>query len=230
MPPVKRDHNGQVSAIAVYLELQLEAAVRGSKRDSIGLEMYPVRRRLIAFCLAIPLGIQAQDRYAAPAPTEHPRITPLTVCELLESAEHYAGKVVAVVGRLSSNPFDGAWLSENGCDDNLPRRDPNWPYAVFLGCFGDKRPNPGKDQLEIDADALKAKLDRLRKTTRLEYYTPLFAPRPGEPWQRPQPKKETWAVAFGRVKLAPRGAGRLVWCSPRTGSVVFNLRFKAHSN
>jgi hypothetical protein len=149
----------------------------------------------------------AQDTPAAPARTERHRATPLAVCELLENADQYAGKVVAVVGRLSSSPLDGAWLSENDCSGKVPRSDPHWPYAVFLGCFGDTKPNTGEGKADINAEVLNAKLDRLRKTTQLEYYTPLVAPRPGEAPQKPQPKKETWAVAFGRIKLPPMGHG-----------------------
>lgn len=160
-----------------------------------------MRCRLIAFCLAIPLGIHAQDTSAATSP----RTIPLTVCELLENEDHYAGKLVAVVGRLSSNPFDGAWLSEDGCSGTAPRSDPHWPYAVFLSCLDDTKPSTGQGEADVSAEALKAKLDRLRKNTQLDYYTPLVAPRPGETWQTPQPKKETWAVAFGRVKLATIG-------------------------
>jgi hypothetical protein len=164
-----------------------------------------MRHKLIALCLAIPIGIRAQDTSVVPVRAEHTKEVLLTVCELLENVDQYAGNVVAVVGRLSSAPFDGAWLSENGCSSKVPSSDPHWPYAVFLGCFEDKRPNPADGKLDINAEALKAKLDRLRRTTQLDYYTPLVAPRPGEAARKPQPKKETWAAAFGRIKPSPTG-------------------------
>ena len=148
--------------------------------------MHRVRRALIAFYLAVPLGIHGQGTSAARARTERPLATPLTVCESLESADQYAGKVSAVVGRLSSDPFDGAWLSENGCDGKVPPSDPHWPYAVFLSCYGNTRPNPGEGQPDIDCEALKATLDHLRQTTRLGYDTSLIVPRSGETPQRPQ--------------------------------------------
>ena len=160
---------------------------------------------MIALYLAIPIGIGAQGTSVASVRAEHTQATLLTVCELLENVDQYAGKVVAVVGRLSSAPFDGAWLSENGCSGKVPRSDPHWPFAIFLGCFEDRRPNPDEGKLDINAETLKAKLDRLRKTTQLDYYMPLIAPRPGEAAQKPQPKKESWAVAFGRIKPSPTG-------------------------
>jgi hypothetical protein len=167
--------------------------------------------KLIALCLAIPLAIGAQS-ISAPSTVRatHTLATLLTVCELLENVDQYDGSVVAVVGRLSSNVFDGVWLSENDCSGKVASSDPHWPYAVFLSCYADERPNPDEDKLDINAEALKAKLDRLRKTTQLEYYTPLFLPRSGETSHQPQaqtqPKKEVWAVAVGRIK--PRLAGQ----------------------
>jgi hypothetical protein len=167
--------------------------------------MHRTRLAWIGFCLAIPLSLHAQDAPPASAQTERPRATPLTVCELLEDVDQNTGKIVAVVGRLSSELFDGAWLSEDGCNAKVPPSDPHWPYAVFLGCFDDTRPDPAEGKPDIDSEALKAKLERLRKTTQLEYYTPLVTPRPGQPPQKPRPTKETWAVAFGRIKPAPTG-------------------------
>jgi len=162
-------------------------------------------RLTISFCLAIPFSLHTQGVTAASGRTELPRGTPVTVCELLEDLDGYRGKIVAVIGRLSSEPFDGAWLSESGCDAKVAPSNAHWPYAVFLGCFDDTRPDPTEGEPEIHSEVLKAKLERLRETTQLGHYTPLVAPRVGEAPQKPRLKKETWAIAFGRIKPAPKG-------------------------
>lgn len=178
--------------------------LRPPRRDSIRQEMSTSLLAAFALCFAMPFGIHPEGSSAAPGRAERRVLTPLTVCEVLEDLSQYGGKMVAVVGRMSWNFFDGAWLSENGCSGKVLPSDPNWPYAVFLGCIMDTKPPAIVGGLEIDAEALGVKLSRLRKTTRLEYYSPLTAGRPGEKVPKVQ-RKETWSIVFGRVKPAPPG-------------------------
>lgn len=144
---------------------------------------------------------------ATTAGTGAEKLAPATVCEVLENVPVYAGKMVAVVGRLSSNPFDGAWLSENACGSKVEPSDPNFPYAVFLDCFGQTKPLPLAGKLTLDEQVLQQKLDRLRRTTRLEYYDALVIAEPGQVVEkRSIRRRETWAVVYGRLKPAPQGS------------------------
>src|SRR5690242_3411482 len=95
----------------------------------------------VGVCLAMQLALHSQDAPSGSARRNPPPAILLTVCELLEELPHYAGKTVAVVGRLSSLPFDGVWLSENGCNAKAPPSNSTLPYVVFLGCVD----NEGSD-------------------------------------------------------------------------------------
>lgn len=143
--------------------------------------------------------------------TASAKLRPVTVCEVLEHLDFYNDKMIAVVGRFSSNAFDGAWLSEGVCDAKVRPRDSNWPYAIFIGCFNGKEP-PRVHVLQVDRDALQAKLSKLRRTTSLGYYHPLILPKPGlegnateETQAAGKQVKEHWAVIYGRVSSAPAG-------------------------
>jgi hypothetical protein len=165
---------------------------------------------VLALCFAAFYGaIEAQVRSSAATPGPHEReaLKPLTVCEVLENLSQHAGKMVAVVGRLSWSMFDGQWLSENSCSSKVPPSDPDWPYAIFVGfCSVEKRPPAMPGKLKVDAAVLEAKLIRLRKTTSLGYYGTVLMPRPGEGGEPNKIRqKETWSVLFGRIEAAPPG-------------------------
>src|SRR3982751_2653023 len=123
-------------------------------------------RRIFAICVAIPVSVCWAQTPSVQISTDREALVPLTVCEVLENEHQYAGKMVAVMGRLSWSMLDGTWLSENGCSEKVPPSDPNWPYAVFLSCFDQAKPPAIVGQLKIDRAALEAKLSRLRKTTK----------------------------------------------------------------
>jgi hypothetical protein len=159
----------------------------------------------IVALFAMPFGAAHAQVQSSAARRHSPEaLATLTVCEVLENLGQHAGQMVAVVGRLSTNPFDGAWLSENGCSSKVLPSDANWPYTIFLGCFEDSRPHAIMGRLNLDRAVLDAKLDRLRKTTKLEYYYPLVVPTPGQEVKKVQ-RKETWSVVFGRLKPSPPG-------------------------
>jgi len=129
-------------------------------------------------------------------------IKPVTVCEVLEDLPRYSGKTIAVLGRLASNLIDGAWLTETGCSSVEPST-PIWPHAVFLGCNDDIKPKPLPNKLRLDEHALKAKIERLRKSTVLGYHDKMV--------MSPDRKtvvlqeRDTWSVVYGRIKSAPEG-------------------------
>lgn len=135
-------------------------------------------------------------------------VSPLTVCEVLQDLKKYTGKMVTVVGRFSSNGFDGSWLSEDDC--GLPRGDPEFPYAIFLGCFEGVRPPAIPGGLKVDPTVLEAKLNRLRRTTNLGYYHTAVVGSTlssGEemkmvPWAKMVRLRETWEVVFGRLQAS----------------------------
>ena len=129
---------------------------------------------------------------------------PVTVCEVLENPSVYAGKSVLIIGRLSSNLIDGEWLSQNGCGNKTQPGDPNWPYAIFLGCDErSKRPAPvGK--LSLDPAVLEVKLNQLRKSAPLDFTDIIVQLPSGKEFKKVR-QKESWAAVYGRVKLAQGG-------------------------
>jgi hypothetical protein len=129
-------------------------------------------------------------------------LKPLSVCEVLEHLPHYTGKMVAVVGRMSSSLLDGAWLSENGCS-GAASSDPNWPYTVFLGCFEETKPTALPGKLNVDEQVLQEKLKRLRKTTTLGYHESLVMSPSGE--SKAVQQRDMWVIVYGRVKSPTKG-------------------------
>lgn len=131
-------------------------------------------------------------------------LKPLTVCDVLDDLPHYVGKIVPVLGRLSSNLFDGAWLSEGHCSNKVEPIDPNWPYAIYLGCPDEARPPRVHEKLEINKAALQAALSRLRKTTTLKHYDSTVVKEPSKKVERVR-KRETWSIVLGRIVASPQG-------------------------
>lgn len=132
------------------------------------------------------------------------KLKPVTVCEVLENLPQYEGKTVAVVGRLSSNIFDGAWLSEGGCSSRVAPGGANWPYAIFLACLGQAQPPKLGIKLSLDEQVLQQKLDRLRKTTILGYQDTVAIPDRGKGLKKTR-QKETWSIVYGRISAARQG-------------------------
>ena len=94
------------------------------------------------------------------APARRP-IPPLTVCEVLSELHQHNGKLVAVLGRLSSQMFDGTWLYMEKCGPAASRGTSPWEFAVFLGCSAGEPP-PRTSALFVDPIAVNKKLEILR--------------------------------------------------------------------
>jgi hypothetical protein len=131
-------------------------------------------------------------------------LKPVSVCEVLEDLSRYAGRTVVVVGRLSSNPIDGAWLSENGCRNKTEPGDPRWPYAIFLGCAEHAKRPPLVGKLMLDPQVLEVKLNQLRKTTPLGFTNVMQQSPSGKEFKTLR-RKESWAAVYGRVAPTLRG-------------------------
>jgi len=147
-----------------------------------------------------------------------PKLKPVTVCEVLEDLPRYKDQTVAVVGRLSSNAFDGAWLSQGACNSTASPSKSTWPYSIFIGCLG-SRPDAIPGNLDVDDEVLKAKIEILRRTTKLEYYNAIVIPKPGT--QRKTIRlRETWSVVYGRIEELPAGAHQKAGlCAPQQSRI-----------
>jgi hypothetical protein len=142
------------------------------------------------------ISIAATAAQAAP-----PTLKPVTVCEVLEDLPLYTGKMVAVVGRLSSDLLHGAWLAESDCR-GVESRQPNSTYTIELSCYGDVRPSPISSRLSFDQQVLQVKLDRLRRSTVLGYHD-VIVMSPQREYSTVQ-KRDKWAIIYGHIQSYAR--------------------------
>lgn len=144
--------------------------------------------------------------FTAAVLTARPLLKPVTVCDVLEQVSIYEGREVLVIGRLSTNFFDGIWLSQGVCNKNVPVRDPNFPYAIVINQSSTK-PRLPPNLSTLDHSALQAKMKELRRTTSLGFDENLWVSKDGRRTGTVA-EKEKWGIMLGRVESegGPYGA------------------------
>jgi hypothetical protein len=88
----------------------------------------------------------------------------LTVCEALDKAAEYDGKVVIVVG-TATGTSEGSWIGED-CPGELVIDGRKWGYAISTGYLddGEDPPPPLPKGFRWDKQALREKLRGVKKT------------------------------------------------------------------
>lgn len=130
-------------------------------------------------------------------------ITPLTVCDVLSGLHKHNGRLVAIVGRISGQMFDGSWMYFEDCGPASSAGTPRWEPVVFLGCSAGERP-PSTEGVAIDQAALEKQIQLLREREHLrspELPEPDLGGKPGVP------ARDRWSVVVGRLTAAPTGKG-----------------------
>lgn len=89
----------------------------------------------------------------------------LTVCEALDKAAEYDGKVVIVVG-TATGTSEGSWIGED-CPGELVIDGRKWGYAISTAYLddGDDPPPPLPKGFRWDKKALREKLRAVKETT-----------------------------------------------------------------
>jgi hypothetical protein len=145
--------------------------------------------------------------------TEHGRLVPLTVCEVLANPLQFNGKDLAVLGRFGITD-EGRWLSEDDCGRRLVTKGFTWPNLIWVECCYQPAPDPPTGSLLLDEAALAEKLRQVRKTTQLRLVKRWVgsgvvkngvAVPTSSGWQD---VREDWAVAYGRLET--RGEPQVV--------------------
>ncbi len=92
----------------------------------------------------------------------------LTVCEALDKAAEYDGKVVIVVG-ASSGTSEGSWIGED-CPGELVIDGRKWSYGISTAySLGEVDPPPRlPNGFRWDKKALGEKLTQVKEATKLE--------------------------------------------------------------
>jgi hypothetical protein len=135
-------------------------------------------------------------------------LKPITVCDVVANPNAYAGRDVAVLGRLGQT-MEGAWLSEDHCEKQIETDGYVWPSSIWIA--GDRTaPDPPLGLLVLDGDALSEKVASVRGTTVLRTvktvcWTPSEKPHQCE-------VQENWSVIYGRIETQqilrrPNGSG-----------------------
>jgi hypothetical protein len=123
-------------------------------------------------------------------------LKPITVCDVVANPNAYAGRDVAVLGRLGQT-MEGAWLSEDHCEKQIETDGYVWPSSIWIA--GDRTaPDPPLGLLVLDGDALSEKVASVRGTTVLRTvktvcWTPSEKPHQCE-------VQENWSVIYGRIE------------------------------
>jgi hypothetical protein len=120
----------------------------------------------------------------------------LTVCDALENLQTYNGKTVIIVGR-SSTTGEGSWLDQE-CDRKLVTQSFTWPSSISTAYIKRTTAPPPKlpEGFSWDVEALKQKLESVKKKTRL---------RPDDVWLALYGRLET----HDKLQVALCGGGRL---------------------
>lgn len=125
-------------------------------------------------------------------------LQPVTVCEVLQDLASYDGKVVAVVGRLSSRQA-GRWLGEQKCPHKFVAGGQEWPSAFWVVYDPAGAPKPPA-VLGVNSTLLSQKLRDVQRATQLSKL-----PFGGKDY-------DAWALVFGRIEtrkdlVLPTAAG-----------------------
>ncbi len=122
----------------------------------------------------------------APASGAEGPISPVSVCEVLQDLDSFAGKVVALLGRYSVRQ-NGRWVSEDQCSHPVATEGYTWPAVIWLTQDSKEAPvlpNP----IEFNEPILYRKLQQMHQ------HTSLVAFRFGNP------DYDRWSIVYGRIE------------------------------
>lgn len=133
------------------------------------------------------------------------RLTPLTVCEVLERLHSLRGKRVAILGRLDceSDPIDAptCFLAETSCRRVPTVESETFTPSIFLQNRGANAPHA---KAKLNNVALQTKLKLIQERTTLGTHKEWIGKQTDGKinwgWDE---MPDQWAVAYGRLVLAP---------------------------
>ena len=125
-------------------------------------------------------------------------LTLYSVCDILANPTFYAGRGIAVLGRLETT-MEGVWLSEDNCGTRVETEGYVWPNILWLGGEG-TAPDPPLGLLVLDRDTLSIKLAAVRRSTALKMQESLTYNSSDKKWGV-RNVQQSWGVIYGRVEV-----------------------------
>jgi hypothetical protein len=111
-----------------------------------------------------------------------------SVCEVLSDRIQFNGRIIAVRGVLHST-FESAWLSGEGCDDQLRTGDHVWPSAINLSIS--ETLAPWTEWPSVRDKAAMQRVDRIIRR------------------QKPSSADRVWVTCVGRLETYTRLSERV---------------------
>jgi hypothetical protein len=134
------------------------------------------------------------------------RVKIVTVREVLGDVNRYAGKAIAIVGRMRydiSLIDHYEFLSQDGCKRQIVTHGYTWPNEIQVWTFHKEgAPRPPSDKPQLALNEIAAKIAEVRRTTKLGTHT-----RPGRDGRGHYitvVEPNDWAVVYGRVVRPPQ--------------------------
>lgn len=147
---------------------------------------------------------------AAAGQQGHAPVKLLTVCEVLADNQRFAGRAVAVVGRLESiiGLIDRSdFLSQDACDHPVTTHGHIWANKILVWSgWEEGMPKPPPTKFEPDPSILARKILEVRQTTELgSHQTPHFKIEGRSlRYDGIVSTPNDWAVIYGRLMRMPR--------------------------
>jgi hypothetical protein len=170
-------------------DLPLQPSISACFQGNLGFHVTagPIRMVCSHFVNVVPL-------------TANNGLKAVTVCDLLANPTSYAGRDLAILGRLDQT-FDGSWLSEDNCETRIKTGGYIWPSTVWIAAYN-QAPDPPLGLLVLDENALSEKLASVRHTTALQMKE-VGTYNPADKTFQNRVVQQTWAVIYGRVEVQP---------------------------
>ena len=168
--------------------------------ETLSARAYDLTVRIVFFSFIFLLVQDVGETQSTPRP-----LTPLTVCEALDSIASLRDKRVAILGRLDCEwdptDHDSCFLVEESCARPLVVRGHMWPSRIYLSDWMEKAPHT---RSKLNDLALATKLQLIQKSTPLGMHKEWLGQiREGKMTWAWGDVNDEWGVAYGRVAFTP---------------------------